>query len=161
MRALVLGLVALIGLVATVQAAPPDAQVVAPVKQFLDSFNKGDTKGAAAAHAAEVTIIDEVAPHMWQGRGAFEAWARDLGAHDKKLGITDQKVTLGEATTVVVSGDHAYVVNPATYVYKEQGKAMRETAQMAFALAKEASGWKIAGWTWAGTPPKADASAGK
>jgi hypothetical protein len=34
-----------------------------PVHQFLDGFNKGDMKTAAAACACPVFIIDEVPPH--------------------------------------------------------------------------------------------------
>jgi len=52
-----------------------------------------------------------------------------------------------------VSGQTAYVVVAATYTFKQKGVAMREPAQMTFSLAKEAAGWKIAGWTWTGPDP--------
>jgi ketosteroid isomerase-like protein len=53
----------------------------------------------------------------------------------------------------VVSGKTAYVVIAATYNFKQNGLAMRELAQMTFAMKKTADGWKIAGWTWTGPNP--------
>ena len=69
--------------------------------------------------------------------------------------MTDEAVTLGDVTDTVVSGRHAYVVIGATFTFKQKGAAMKETAQMTYAMVKGAGGWKIAGWTWSGTPPVA------
>lgn len=138
-------------------AQTSDAQLVAPIQKFVDSFNKGDAAGAAATHAAgaDLVILDEVAPYLWRGAGAFQAWAADLDAEAKKQGITDQKVTLGTVSRSETSGDSAYVVVPAVYNFKKGGVAMRETAQMTFALKKGAGGWLIHGWTWTGPKPTA------
>jgi hypothetical protein len=127
--------------------------VMTPIKTFLDDFNKGDTAGAAATHAAEVSIIDEFPPHAWHGPTAFKDWAADLEKDAKAKGQTDQKVTLGRTLRTQVDGDTAYVVTTATFSYKEHGKAMTEPAQMAFALRKDGDTWKIASWAWAGTKP--------
>lgn len=137
-------------------AAAADAQLMAPVRQFIDSFNKGDAKAAEAAHTASPAIIDEVSPHLWQGAGAFKAWAASLETDAKANGITDQMVTVSDATREQVEGDRAYLVVPARYDFKQKGTAMREQAQMTFALQKVDTGWKIAGWAWTG--PKASAA---
>jgi ketosteroid isomerase-like protein len=148
---------------AVLPAAPPagaaaDAQLMAPINQFIDSFNKGDAAAAEAAHAKDgVTIVDEPAPHLWQGAGAFKAWAADLEKDAKAKGQTDQMVKVSPATREEVSGDLAYVIVPAVYSFKEKGVAMREQAQMTYVLRKGAEGWKIQAWTWTGpraTPAK-------
>jgi hypothetical protein len=138
-----------------VQAQSPDPQLTAPITKFVDAFNKGDMAGAAATHAAgaDLVILDEVAPYLWRGAKALQAWAADLEADAKKKGITDQKVTIKAATRVESTADAAYVVVPATYTFKEKGVAMSETAQFTFSLQKGAGGWLIHGWTWTG--PKA------
>src|SRR6202008_4719099 len=136
-------------------AAAADAQLMVPVHQFIDSFNKGDLKAAEAAHAPSVAIIDEMAPHIWTGPGAFKAWAAALMADAKKHGAADQSVTVSDPVREEVTGDRAYLVVPAVYAFKANGAAMKEEAQMTFALHKGAAGWKIAGWTWSG--PKAAA----
>jgi hypothetical protein len=76
----------------------------------------------------------------------------------KKRGITDQLVTLSASTRSEASGDQAYVVVPAVYTFKERGVAMREAAQMTFALKKTAGSWLIHAWTW--TKPKPPKVAG-
>jgi hypothetical protein len=141
---------------APVSAQAPDAQLMAPIQKFMDSFNKGDMAGAAATHAAvpELSITDEVSPYIWRGAQAFTAWSGDLAANDKKLGITDQAVKISAPTRVETSGDQAYVVVPAVYTFKQGAVAMREAAQMTFVLKKGAGGWLIHAWTWTGPKPQ-------
>jgi len=143
------------GLLSTASAAgAANAELAAPIHQFIEAFNKGDGKTAGATHLASgVTIIDEVPPYIWQGPKAFDAWAGDLTKNDAAAGITEEKVTLGAVTREVVSPDAAYVIVAATYTFKQKGVAMREPAQMTFALKKESGAWKIAGWTWTGPDP--------
>ena len=129
-----------------------DADVMAPIQKFIDTFNKGDAVGAAATHAAgaDLTITDELPPYVWRGPKAFQSWSADLESDAKKNGITDPMVTLSAATRIERSGDSAYVVVPAVYTFKQRGASMREAAQMTFVLKKGTSGWLIHGWTWTG-----------
>jgi len=73
-----------------------------------------------------------------------------LEAESKKLGLSNQKVTLSPATRAEVSGTDAYVVVPAVYAFTEKGVAKRESAHMTFVLKKGSAGWLIHGWTWNG-----------
>jgi len=157
MRYLMIGVVVWSFMGAPASAQTPDAQLMAPIQKFIDSFNKGDTAGAAATHAAgaDLTIIDEVPPYLWRGAQAFQTWSADLESDAKKRGITDPQVTIGAATRTETNGDQAYVVVPAVYTFKERGVAMREAAQMTFMLKKGQGGWLIHGWTWTGPKPTA------
>ena len=135
--------------------AKGDASVEGTIKQFATAFNKGDMKAAKALHTAAPVIIDEVAPHLWSGANAFDGWGADLAKSEAAEGRSGGQVTIGAPTREIVSGDHAYVVSPTTYNFKQKGAAMRETAQITIVLDKEASGWKIASWTWTGPEAKA------
>ena len=136
-------------------AATPDATLRAPIHQFIDSFNNGDTEKAAAAYASGgVQIIDEVPPYLWQGTDAFSSWANDLGKDAAKNGITNPWVTLGDTVRQEVDGDNAYVIVDAVYTFKLNGTAMRENSQMTFALRKQDDAWRIAGWTWTSPAPR-------
>lgn len=77
--------------------------VLATVHQFVDGFNKGDTKAAVAACADQTSIIDEFPPHEWHGAGACAKWISDYDANAKKDGITGGIVTLSEPWHVDVS----------------------------------------------------------
>jgi ketosteroid isomerase-like protein len=149
MRVLMLGLAASLALGSTALAATTRAELTAPITAFNDAFAKGDLKAAAAAFASDVSITDEVPPYSWHGPKAFETWAQDLAANDKKLGLTGEKLALGDVVRTETDGRHAYVVMFAVYSFTNAKAApMHENARMTFALRKEADGWKIAGWTF-------------
>lgn len=126
------------------------ADVLKSAREFMDTFNKGDTKGAVAACADAVAIIDEFAPFVWHGTGACATWMKDYDADAARRGITDGVVTLGTPLHVDVNGVRAYVVIPSTYAFKLKGKAVKETESLfTFALLKGPKGWRIVGWSWA------------
>ena len=130
-------------------AAPEKAAVIAPVRQFVEAFNKGDAKAMAAVCEEQISIIDEFPPHEWHGAGGVAAWMTDFDADAKKNGITDAIVTVAAPKHVDIAGDRAYVVVPADYVYKQNGKTVQETGSlMTVALHKGSAGWRIAGWAW-------------
>ena len=138
---------------AVVAAAPVGAaektDVMVPVHQFIDGFNKGDTKAALAACADQASIIDEFPPYEWHGAGACSKWANDFDADAKKNEITDGAVTLGKPRHVEVAADRAYVVLPANYVFKVKGKQVKEMgATMTITLQKADAGWRNTGWAW-------------
>jgi len=143
-----------LALASTAARAAPADDAVATVHQFIDAFNKGDVKAAAATHEPDAAIIDEVGAHQWHGPGAFQAWASDLTKDAAANGQTDEGVVLGKTLRAQVDGDTAYVVTEATFNYKQRGVATTEPAQMVFALKREASGWKIAAWAWSGGAPR-------
>lgn len=163
MRYSMLAVVALC-LASSAQAQTIDPQLTAPITKFIAAFNKGDMAGAAATHmsGADLVIVDEVPPFAWRGADALKAWGAALEAESKKLGLTNQKVTLSPATRAEVSGNDAYVVVPAVYSFTKKDVAKRENAHMTFVLKKGSTGWLIHGWTWNGpTPAKAQAPAKK
>jgi hypothetical protein len=132
-------------------ARAAESPLMAPIHQFVDAFNKGDDKTAAKAFApGDVSIVDEVPPHLWTGSGALQHWSKDLAAASKAGGYTDEAVTLGEATRADVNGTRGYVVVPAVFAFKEKGAAMREPAQMVYTLKQVSGRWLITGWTWVG-----------
>src|ERR1019366_5091666 len=125
------GAVVVVGMSAAAGAATPAAEAMVPVRAFIDSLNKGDTKATAAQTSPDgMLIIDEISPFTWSGPKAFDTWGKALDDSDKAAGNTDDLVTDGKPTRVVVSADRAYVVLPAWYTFKQKDVVIRETAQM-------------------------------
>jgi hypothetical protein len=120
------------------------------VNKFLEAFNKGDTQMAATVCAPETSIIDEFPPHEWHGEGGCARWMAAYDEDAKKNGITDGVVTLGKPLHDDVTGHRAYLVIPATYVYKKMGVEVKELhSLLTVSLHEEkAAGWKITGWSW-------------
>jgi hypothetical protein len=152
MKTAIAGLLASVILAHAAHAATAD-DVVRPIHEFIDGFNRGDTASGFAAYASgPISIVDEFAPHVWMGPDAAHEWAADYGKHAAATGVTDGTVKEGAPTLLSVTGEVAYVVIPAVYTYKEKGTPMSEEAQMTFVL-KGGPDWKIAAWTWNGTKP--------
>ena len=130
-------------------AAGQDRAAFTTVQRFVDAFNQGDTKSAAAVCAERTLIIDEFPPYEWQGSGACARWMRDYDEDAKKNAITDGVVTLGSPRHVDISGDRAYVVVSADYAFKQNGKMVKETGSVLTIVLRESpGGWRISAWSW-------------
>src|SRR5215472_7572364 len=91
---------------------------MAAVRQYIDAFNKGDLAAMVATFAVPGSILDGMAPHVWQGPSAAEDWFRDVLVEGKQHGASDYLVTIGEPLHNNITGDSAYVVVPATMAFK-------------------------------------------
>jgi ketosteroid isomerase-like protein len=147
----------IIALLLTAWALPAAAQpagsneddVMKTVRQWVDGLNKGNTDDAVAACARDATIVDEYPPYHWQGEGTCARWVTELTAYNKSIGLTDGINTLHKPRRVDITGDHAYVVVPADFRYKLNGKKGAEIgALFTVALQKQTEGWRITGWAW-------------
>jgi hypothetical protein len=136
----------------SVAQTPGSAQtaVLATVNQFVDGFNKGDTKMILASCAEQTSILDEFPPHEWHGAGACAKWITDFDADAKKNGISDGVVTLSNPLHVDITSDRAYVVIPANYIFKLKGKPESELGSIiTLTLQRGPTDWRITGWSWA------------
>ena len=127
---------------------------MAAVRQYIDGFNKGDAKVMAETFVLPGSILDGMAPHLWQGPTAAQDWYRDVLIEGKQHGASDYFVTVGEPLHNNVTDDSAYVVVPATMTFKVGGKQITQSgAFLTVALRNLAEGWRIVAWAWTkGTP---------
>jgi ketosteroid isomerase-like protein len=135
---------------AAAPAAPHAAGAMSAVYRWVDAFNRGDVMGTAAVCTSPSSVIDDFAPHVWQGPTGCADWAHAYAALAKSQSLTDGVVKLGAPWQAAVTGDRAYVVVPATFTYKLHGKPVTESgAVLTVALRRIGSGWRIAAWAWA------------
>ena len=74
-----LAVVALAALTVLPTAAEAQADVLKAEQEFVDTFNKGDTKSVLAACTDEMSIIDEFPPYEWHGAGYWRTAAVWVG----------------------------------------------------------------------------------
>jgi hypothetical protein len=123
---------------------------LAAVHQYIDGFNKGDAQLMAATFAVPGSILDGMAPHVWQGPTATQDWYRDVLVEGEQHGASGYLVTLGEALHNKITAESAYVVVPATMTFKVDCKQITQTsAVFTVALRKFIDGWRISAWAWA------------
>ena len=136
-------------LVSAVTALSQKTDPMAAVRQYIDSFNRGDVKGMTAACADRASILDGMAPHSWQGPSACADWYKDVLAEGEREGASGYEVTLGKPRHLNINGDAAYVVLPATMTFKHKGKLVTQTgASWTVALHKFDDSWRITAWAW-------------
>jgi ketosteroid isomerase-like protein len=122
---------------------------LAVVRQYIDAFNKGDGEAMASTFAVPGSILDGMAPHVWQGPTASQDWYRDVLTEAKRHGASDYSVTPGEPLHNDTTGDSAYVAVPATMTLRVHGQQVTQTgAIFTVALRKFAQGWRITAWAW-------------
>ena len=118
------------------------------IMAVLNQWNDTDAAKAAAACADNASVMDDIPPYEWHGAGACANWAKDYDAFAKTNGMTDASGTIGKARQIIITGDRAYAIVPATFSFTKDGKQVKTIATATFALQKTASGWRITGWTW-------------
>lgn len=122
---------------------------LAAVHQYIDAFNNGDVTGMAEVFAVPGSILDGMAPHVWQGPAATQDWYRDVLVEGEQHGASGYAVTLNEPLHNNVTGDSAYVVVPATMTFAVNGSQVKQSgALFTVALRKVSEGWRIASWAW-------------
>src|SRR5260370_38828278 len=92
--------------------ASEKTDVIAMVKEYMGSFNKGDKNGNVAACAAQARIVDELPAYAWAGPTARAHFWNDNEACGKKNEMSGEKVAVHEPKAAELIGNPAYVVQP-------------------------------------------------
>ena len=119
------------------------------IRAVLSQWNDADEAKAVAACADDAAVIDDIPPFEWHGPGACLRWQKDYDAYVEKAGMTDSVGTIGDPRQLIISGDRAYAVVPATFAFTQKGKRVKVIATATFALLKTPAGWRITAWAWA------------
>jgi ketosteroid isomerase-like protein len=136
-------------LITCVASANDKSEILGLIAKWNDLSNRGDEQGMAATCTKEATVVDDLPPYEWRGPGACENWQKSADEFVKKESMTDIVGGIGNPTHVLISGDQAYVVIPATFAYTQGGKKFTEYAVATFTLKKKESTWLITSWVWA------------
>ena len=128
-------------------------EVMAPIRTFVDAFNRVDIEGAAEACVARTIVIDDIPPFEWQGERAATRWFADMAAFGNRFGMSEPVVELRPVRQVVVEGSRGYVVVPIRVQWLEAGRRPTRDGWMTFTLAQASAGWRIASLTWTWDQP--------
>jgi ketosteroid isomerase-like protein len=139
--------------------ASDKSDVLAVVHQWVDSYNKGDTKAAAATCADEAVIFDDIPPLEWRGSGACGAWIDSFNAWAKQSNLTFDHAEIAKVHHVEIAADTAYVPTLLIFALKKKdGVVEAAKGTWTLVLKKSSGAWRITGWSWQSlgpvTPPK-------
>lgn len=126
-----------------------DASPIDTVRRYIEAFNRSDVAEMAACFAPTASILDGMAPHVWQGASAATDWYREVLVEGEHLGAEGYHVTISEPQHADTTDQAAYVVVPATMAFRLRGQPVTQTgAFFTAALQKVGDDWRIAAWAW-------------
>lgn len=150
--ALLGALVAMMSLSVSSAFASDQSDVLKRMQQTIDEANQNiDPAKLAENFAPSVVLVDDLAPFVFTGapEQAITTWAKAYAADSERNGISDFSMQLLKARTVEVIDDHAYIVVPAVYRFKEHKKPARIRGTITATLEKVDDKWLISTWAWA------------
>jgi hypothetical protein len=125
---------------------------MAPVETVVRFMAAGDGTGLEDAFAfSGVVIVENFAPFVFEGPGAFERWRDGFQMHRIADGLTDLQWRFGEAQDFAQDGVSAYFVLPTTWTGKSHGRPFSEDGGWAFVLEQAQDRWRIRSYAWAVT----------
>ena len=109
------------------------------ITAVLNQWNDAEVAKSIATCAEDASVMDDIPPYEWHGAGACASWAKDYDAFAQKNGMTDANGTIGKPRQIIITGDRAYAVAPATFSFTKDGKRVKNIATATFALKKIAT----------------------
>jgi hypothetical protein len=132
--------------------ASDQSDVLKRMQQTIGEANRNiDPAKLAENFAPSVVLVDDLAPFVFTGapEQAIGTWAKAYAADSERNGISDFSMQLLKARDVEVIDDHAYIVLPAVYRFKQHGKPARIRGTITATLEKVDDKWLISTWAWA------------
>lgn len=129
-------------------AAAPARALDAPidiVKQSIAAINRYDMTTFASLCTKDAVALDNFPPHVWVPNGCM-GWGTGYVADMKADHATTGKFTLGKPFHNDVTRDRAYIVLPATFTYRENGKPGSTHGLLTYVLKPTPAGWRIIAW---------------
>ncbi len=120
----------------------PDADMLARAAAIA-RFIAGDDAATDGVFAADVTIIENFAPHIL--RDAI-SWRAAMRAHTHPL--SDMAFTFAAALDFTVHGDRAFFTVPVTWTGKLHGRPFRELGGKSVVLQREDGAWRVTAYAW-------------
>ena len=123
-------------------SASDETDAKATVTDWVGEFNRGDLKAFKARCAPRAVVLDGFPPYAWT---SCADWMSAYTANSKAIKLTDGKLSIGEAVSVFAEGSRVYLVYPATFSDKEDGKPVTYNGTWTITLQRIGKRWEITG----------------
>ena len=128
----------------------PDAEIMAPIERIARFMETLDSQFLNDAFAgAEVVLIENFPPYLFEGSDAVARWTKGFAEHAKN--IRDLRHSFGDPHDFHLDGELAFLSLPTTWRGTIGASSFIETGGWAFVLVKHAGGWRVRNYGWAVT----------
>jgi len=128
-----------------------DPGLLAPIEKVARFIETGDVSLLSAFASQGVVIIENFAPHLFEGPDAVERWSQKIITWHKPPSDLVLKHTFGTVQDLRVEENLAFLSLATHWVISEGEDSFEEDGGWAFVLVKEKGEWRVRSYGWAVT----------
>lgn len=125
--------------------------MMVPVGALVRFMASGDEAQLDGVFSADVAIVENFPPFLFEGPGAADRWRQGFLDHARRNELADLEASFGPEQDFRQEGDLAYVSLPTRWTGKSHGEPFAETGGWGFVLVLEDGAWRVRAYGWAVT----------
>lgn len=128
-----------------------DPALLVPIEQVAQFIETADESLLSAFAGSGVVIIENFAPHLFEGPDAVKRWSRKILSWHEPPSDLVLKHRFGPVQDLRVEDDLAFLSLPTHWTISQNGGSFEEDGGWAFVLVRENGDWKVRCYGWAVT----------
>ena len=128
-----------------------DPALLVPIEKVVQFIETGDESLLSAFATKGVVIIENFAPHLFEGTDAVYRWSRKIISWHEPPSDLVLKHKFGPIQDLRVHDDLAFLSLPTHWTISQKGESYEEDGGWAFVLVRENGEWRVRCYGWAVT----------
>lgn len=128
-----------------------DPTLLAPIEKVAQFIETGDESLLSAFASKGVVIIENFAPHLFEGEDAVKRWSQKILSWHEPPSDLVLKHRFGSPQDLRVQDNLAFVSLPTHWTISQDGDSFEEDGGWAFVLVQEDGEWRVRCYGWAVT----------
>ncbi len=125
--------------------------LLVPIEKIARFIETGDESLLSAFANKGVVIIENFAPHLFEGEDAVKRWSQKILSWHKPPSDLVLKHKFGTPQDISIHDDLAFLSLPTHWTISENGNKLEEDGGWAFVLVQEDGEWRVRSYGWAVT----------
>jgi hypothetical protein len=128
-----------------------DPALLVPIEKVAQFIETGNESLLSAFAKTGVVIIENFAPHLFEGKDAVQRWSQKILSWHKPPSDLVLKHRFGTPQDVSVHENLAFLSLPTHWTISENDNTIEEDGGWAFVLVQEDGEWRVRSYGWAVT----------
>ena len=128
-----------------------DPALLAPIEEVARFLETGDVSLLSAFAGTGVVIIENFAPHLFEGADAVKRWSQVILSWHAPPSDLVLKHSFGPVQDLSVRDGLAFLSLPTHWTISQNGRTFQEDGGWAFVLVQEHGEWRVRCYGWAVT----------
>ena len=128
-----------------------DPALLAPIEKVAQFIETGDESLLLAFASKGVVIIENFAPHLFEGEDAVKRWSQKIISWHEPPSDLVLKHRFGPPQDLRVQDNLAFLSLPTHWTISQDGDSFEEDGGWAFVLVQEDGEWRVRCYGWAVT----------